>query len=320
MDRASVKHWEQWLKPNHWLQKGSFDPALHYQTRAQAALWQEVFQRHAPLAQRRVLRLYRSLAQAIAQRYQGTVLRVVSLGVGTGTKERWVLQELHRNDNELEWVPVDASLPLLLEATVPRRLPPLQRLFPLLADFREAPRWSQSLQKELGAKPTVYTLFGLLPNYRPREFFPVLRKMLGEKDRAWVSANLVPGGSRTQSDYKKAVESVLSQYDNSETRRWLTEILREWGLQYGVNDCQVSLVPDGILYAISVTVTWKGKVGKMATQESIPDAGTKNLELFRSYRYTPELFEQTVREFKLHLRNSWIAPSQEEGIWEVSLP
>jgi L-histidine N-alpha-methyltransferase len=316
VDWASWKSLTKGVFPKKLLEQGRIEPRLHYRTVEQAALWQRVFQKHAPLAKGPVEALYQNVAATVGQGCGGASLTLVSIGVGTGKKDHQILRALLKAKAEVAWVPSDISLFLLLEAAT-KAPKGLQSLSPVLGDFQWAWKWSEEVRKSLPRQKLLYTVFGLLPNFEPEDFFSLLRRLLRRGAKALVSVPLAPGRPSTRTDYRKAVEQVIPQYDNLETKLWLTEVLRDWGIAEAITDFRVGLTQKDSFYGVVATVLWKKVPRPVWCTSSIRVTPGKTLELFRSYRYTVNLFEETARSFGLFPERSWVSADGQEGVWEL---
>jgi uncharacterized SAM-dependent methyltransferase len=115
----------------------------------------------------------------------------VSLGVGTGVKDRTILDDLRRNNKEMFYIPVDMSSEMLRMGTMePVRGArfPMAQVLPVQLDFSIADNTEelgQMLAKLVGDDPILYTLTGnTLANFESdEEALATITRVLRPQDR-----------------------------------------------------------------------------------------------------------------------------------------
>jgi len=284
------------------LPNGPIPGEFHYEGHRQSQLWLEVARRHAPPG---LDTFYR---QAFTMVPTGTFSHLISLGAGGARKEGWLQQRITAN----RFTPVDVSDSLaLLSAQHLRTLvekPPR----PIVADltqFPGLPDWLSTFDEE---EPRLYTAFGLTPNLNPEELDPILRGFLRPEDRLLVSANLMPGGR---------IDSVLPQYDNPETQRWLNELLIQWGIAPHLANLSIQGDENGDGTARIVASTswlhnwlldWEGTTLHVSRDQP--------LQVFASLRYTPGGFLRRLSSAGFDVTDEAISVCGQEGLWLVKSP
>lgn len=279
------------------LASGVIPPEFHYVGHRQTGLWLEVARCHAPAG---LGPFYR---QALAELPLPRVPHLIGLGPGSAQKEAW-LQERVRSTR---FTPVDVSDSLALLAA--RRLAPLVEHppLPLVADltrFPGLPGWLAGFDR---GEPRLFSAFGVTPNLPPEELDPALRAFLRTGDLLLISANLIPNGDS---------DRILPQYDNPETREWLSELPRQWGLAPHLDPLEIRIEKEGPgLAKVVARSRWSETL-------RFPWAGTtfqahrgNALLLFSSLRYTPEAFAARLRKSGLEPIGTAISPAGDEGLW-----
>ncbi|VVM04794.1 L-histidine N(alpha)-methyltransferase [Methylacidimicrobium tartarophylax] len=298
------------------LEQGEIAPAFHYATARQANFWMTLFRRYSPFSTEEGRTLYlRSAREAVALLSKDPD-QLVSLGCGTAEKD-WLLYEaLGARSWKPDWVCIDGSLALLLEAgRLCRSRGEAVRL--VLADVllpdllrRVAPREGMT---------RLITAFGLIPNLSPDSFLGALRAQVSPQDRLLLGINLVRVPEENEQNYRASAERILPQYANRSTRLWLTELLRDWGVREMVEGYAMQAVERDGWIRYEATVRWK-RNRKIILEDgsSLSVLAGAPLRLFSSYRFTPGGFARLLRTTGFEPLTYWTLPSGEEGVWLVA--
>lgn len=261
------------------------------------------------------LSAYGHAAAELARRLQGRPVYLVGLGCGDGYKEGLVLEQLVQAGCPAHYAPLDSSLALALTArTAALRWLPLDRCQAWVADLGEAddlPECFDAVQPPGTIR--CITCFGLLPNFEPGVLLPRLRGLVREPDWLVLSANLAPGP-----DYAAAVEAALPQYDNPLTRDWLMSFLHDLGVEDSDGHLEFGVELDPAnppLRRITARfVLEQDRPIGLGEQELVWAAG-QAVEVFCSYRYTPELVQAFLARHGLAVAAEWIDPTGQEGVF-----
>lgn len=254
---------------------GKIPHLFHYEGLRQSQLWMKVAQAHAPNSDQAYREMFKEAAD-----WAGTEsIHVIGLGAGGASKEEKLLSGL----NNPLFTPVDVSDSLALlsaqNTSALTEAPPKPLVADILA-FPELPDWLSEFDS---GRKRLFTAFGLTPNTAPNELFPALRKFLRPEDALLISANQFT-----------TVEDVLSQYDNPETRAWLSQVLIDWGIRdkldeptfrWGEIDGQTAVIAE-LRWLDDADLEWEGEMFHVEQSEL--------LRLFYSIRYTPEDFGQLL--------------------------
>ncbi|MEI9999662.1 MAG: L-histidine N(alpha)-methyltransferase [Verrucomicrobiota bacterium] len=299
------------------LEAGRLDPRLLYATPRQAALWREVAQRHAPIhSNLEFERIYREAFAQLALKMPGHRVRLVGLGCGTGFKEADLYFHLVAAGKRVEFCAVDVSRDLVTEAVgrLQRDWADPQRS--LVCDLEEAAfiaSWLAGLSENL---PRVITFFGLVPNLDPVTVTAIFRAMLRPGDLLAASVHLAPV-ARTGS-LAAAMQAVLPQYDNAETRAWLSVTLEELGLSDRLGPVALRIGEVGGVTAFLGEARWiSGEPFELWDHRFTPRAG-EPLTVFHSLRYTPEDFERAMAAAGFAATRLALTACGEEGIWSIA--
>jgi len=289
----------------------AIDHAFHYASPRQAELWQAVHAAHSPAqGDRKVLGIYSDFVLDEVAFFPNAP-HVISLGCGGSVKDRLILETMEgQGCPASRFTPQDVSPGLaLLSAEACKGLSDTKSIKPIVGDLLEMEDLASWLDVTDGEVPRLYTAFGLLPNFEPGAFLPWLARLLRPEDAALLSANLAPvteeeDATGDMHDYRRAVERILPQYDNPETREWLTRVLHDWGWEEEV-------VLDG--YSMDI----KEADGLLRFEATVPWRAGGRLRLFFSNRYTPARLKTDLSRHGLLALDCRVAPNREEGIWLV---
>ncbi|MDD5035316.1 MAG: L-histidine N(alpha)-methyltransferase [Methylococcaceae bacterium] len=316
----SMRAEEQGRKRSVSLQRGEMDHIFHYQGLKQAELWLAVHRRHSPLySDPSYAEIYRSACAQTAQTLAGRSVHVIGLGPGGGLKEGWLLEALQVCGCKLRYTPVDASLELawmsaeLAETYVKTEILPVVGDFSLLADL---PAW---LERFPADEIRLFSFFGTAQNFLPGHIFPRLRAVLREQDKLLMSVTLAPVSADDDSGpaYRAACDEILPQYNNPQTRQWLRQVLIDWGIAEDLSLPAFQVQSLGNLLGFVAASHWLSDVDFPWEGQAFRASRGEGLRLFFSLRYTPKKLAETLQAHGLILGSGNIAPSGQEGVWQV---
>lgn len=256
----------------------------------------------------------RAFAEAV-KKFKAKQVHVLGLGCGGGQKDTRLLKQVHARNVSASYTPSDVSVAMTLVAQkTARAVLPATRIFPLVCDLATAQDVTSLLAKHHTPRtPRLVTFFGMIPNFEPDIILPQLATLIRRQDTLLFSANLAPG-----LDYAAGVKKILPQYDNALMREWLVTFLRDLGVAR--NDGGVRFtVENGRLGLKRVMARFHFRQARQ-----IEAAGHRfrfkpgdAVQLFFSYRYTPELVRAKLATQGLQVQQSWITKSEEEGVFLV---
>ncbi|HEY4569617.1 MAG TPA: L-histidine N(alpha)-methyltransferase [Kribbella sp.] len=154
---------------------------------------------------------------------------LVSLGVGTGVKDRTILSDLRRQNREMYYIPVDMSSEMLrmgtLEPVRGARFP-LSQVLPVQLDFSIADNvdeLGQMLGRLVGEEPILFTLTGnTLANFESdEELLSTLTRVLRPQDRL-----LLEVASTTRLDQETADAAADEYHQTRAFAEFVTSALR----------------------------------------------------------------------------------------------
>ena len=159
--------------------------------------------------------------------------------------------------------------------------------------------------------PSLVTFFGMIPNFEPQEILPKLASLVRPKDLLLFSANLAPGAN-----YAAGVEKILPQYDNSLMRDWLMTFLFDLGVGKTDGELRFAIEDGGfdlrrVVARFCFSRTWQIEVDG----ENFKFRRGDSIQLFFSYRYTPEKVCKILAKFGLEIYGQWIARSQRRAFF-----
>jgi uncharacterized SAM-dependent methyltransferase len=303
-----------WAELRNSLRLRQINHKFHYDSYRQTQKWLEL---HAACSPSRTdqdcAQCFENAFAAAAGKIGGAAIHVIGLGCGGGQKDTRLLRLLRKDQRQLDYTPVDVSLPMVLTAreaasevvAEPRGLVCDLALAEDLAEYfnRETPE----------AAARVMTFFGMMPNFEPGRILPRLAGLLRERDLLLLSANLAPSA-----DYEAGVVRVLPQYANNLVEDWLRIFLLDLGVEQtdGTIEWVIEPCPSGS-GLLRITARFGFQRGRSVTiaGERFEFKAEEKIRLFFSYRYTPERVLRQLEEHGLTAREQWIADSGEEGVF-----
>ncbi len=171
------------------------------------------------------LRHWRKLRKHV----DGDGFHFVSLGVGTGTKDRTILEDLYRARRDIYYLPVDMSSEMLRLGTLePLRAIrfPMEQVLPIQLDFSIAGNLDelrQLLDRLVGAEPILYALTGnTLANFESdEEALATITQALRPQDRL-----LLEVATTTRIDDEAAAEAADEYHETRAFAEFVTSALR----------------------------------------------------------------------------------------------
>jgi SAM-dependent methyltransferase len=217
---------------------------------------------------------------------------VIALGCADGIKEALLLKKLPK---PAYLVAADTSLSLARRAAL--RLPAHHKRsckIDLLKPLSPFPLPPSTIYH-----PRVVTLFGVLPNLDPLPLLRRVSRTMRPGDLLLFSANLAPAKSGFAGARK-----VLSQYDNSPTRRWLEAAVKDYRPKLPKGRLKFAVHPDS-------------RQKSLARIEARWVTSQKTVTVFSSRRPTVAQVETWVRLARLKKLARFLDPRSEEGVWLV---
>jgi uncharacterized SAM-dependent methyltransferase len=154
---------------------------------------------------------------------------LVSLGIGTGVKDRTILEDLRRDNRDMFYIPVDMSSEMLrmgaLEPVRGARFP-ITQVLPVQLDFSIADNMielAEMLARLVGGEPLLYTLTGnTLANFdNDEELLEVITHVLRPQDRL-----LLEVASTTRLDDETAKAAADEYHQTRAFAEFVTSALR----------------------------------------------------------------------------------------------
>jgi len=289
------------------LQVNRLDPKLLYVTPQQAGLWRKVFLRHSPIHHNpEFARIYRdAFSHGLNSLPPGKIL-LVGLGCGTGAKELQLFESLRDSGHEVLFAAIDVSPDLVVESVEKLVAAGAVHRRSLVCDLLQSDflgNWLDRLESDL---PRLITFFGLVPNLAPSVVARIFRSVLRPGDTLLVNAHLAPVESDDPNDLASAMQAVLPQYDNPETRAWLAAALDHLGIEDQVDPPEISIGQVESIPAFLAASRWK-----------IRDPFATPLQLFHSLRYTLPLFENMLRREGFRADRLSLTSCRQEAIWSI---
>jgi len=250
-----------------------------------------------------------------AKRIKARQIHVIGLGCGGGQKDTRLLKLLKSKGRTLHYTPSDVSIAMTLVAgQAARAVVSEKNCFPLVCDLATTRDLSSALRATAPTRsPRLLTFFGMIPNFEPQDILPKLAGLIRRQDTLLFSANLAPG-----TDYAAGIKRILPQYDNELTHEWLLTFLLDFGVGRGDGDLRFT-AEEGVKPLRRVVARFQFRRGCRISvgRESFIFRRGDRIQLFFSYRYTPELLRVELVKHGLRIGEEWITQSGEEGVFLV---
>lgn len=284
---------------------------FHYDSVKQTQKWLALHQIYSPTRNDAdCVAMYEKSFAAAAAHFESSVVHIIGLGCGGGQKDTRLLKLLKSARKEVSYTPCDVSSAMTLVARqTALTMVPDEKCFPFVCDLAAADDLPAAL---VTPHPSLFTFFGMIPNFEPGIILPKLSSLIRPADWLLFSANLAPG-----EDYAAGVEKILPQYDNVSTREWLLTFLLDLGVERGDGELRFQIETDAAsgLRRVAAHFYFTRPRRIEIEDESFEFAGGESIQLFFSYRYTPERIKKTLAEHGLEVCDSWQAASAEEGVF-----
>ena len=284
---------------------------FHYDSVKQTQKWLALHEAHSPARRdANCLTTYDEAFIATAEKIKSAQVHVIGLGCGGGQKDAQLLGVLQADGKKVAYTPCDVSTAMVLVARqAALAVVPEKNCFPFVCDLATA---DDLLKLLVRRPPSLVTFFGMIPNFAPQAILPKLAALVRPKDWLLFSANLAPG-----KNYAAGVKQVLPQYDNVLTRDWLLTFLTDLGLERSDGKLLFKISDDAANGLKRITANFHFTRSRQIAleNESFPFRAGETIQLFFSYRYTPERVRRILSQHGLEVRDAWIAGSGEEGVF-----
>lgn len=291
------------------------DPKFHYTSARQAAEWLALHKKYSPFIKAADgTAVYDAAFDWAVGNLPAGAVQLLSLACGGAGKELRLVKALQRAGKKVSAIVSDISVPLVIEGVqVLTQEAGLTGVKAVALDLLETEELYEVLTGEVGQRDRrVVTCFGLMPNVDPRLISAQLASLIRPGDVLLVGANLVPA-----ENYEQSTHAVLGEYDNPETRGWLSLLLADCGFEPGDGEIRFAVEPCASLPELLQIVGryhfHRDKAISLDGQTLAFSAG-ENLRLFFSNRYTPALLKQVFAGAKMKIPGEWISAGKTEGV------
>ncbi|HEY4415285.1 MAG TPA: L-histidine N(alpha)-methyltransferase [Verrucomicrobiae bacterium] len=283
---------------------------FHYDSYKQTQKWLALHEAHSPARyDADCLDTYDVAFVATAKKLTASKIHIIGLGCGGGQKDVRLLELLKKSGKEIFYTPSDVSVAMALVARqAALKVVSDQACFPFVCDLATADDLSAQL---ITRHASLITFFGMIPNFEPDKILPKLAALLRKKDFLLFSANLAPGA-----DYAAGVEKILPQYDNALTHDWLLTLLLDLGIERGDGKLRFA-IEEGAMRLKRVVARFHFSHAReiVVHGERFKFQRGESIQVFFSYRYTPQRVVKALARHGLKIQAQWLAQSGEEGVF-----
>jgi len=265
----------------------------------------------------------RSFAE-VAARIEARRVHLIGLGCGGGQKDTRLLKLLRDSGRDICYTPADVSTAMVLVARqTALGVVSEENCFPLVCDLGSAEDLPEVLDTlpavrgQRGRRPCsaarLITFFGMIPNFEPQVILPRLAGMMRPADYLLLSANLAPGA-----DYAAGLGRILPLYDNALTRDWLMTFLLDLGMEAKDGELRFVIEDDPAGSGLKRVAAYfrfdRAREIRVERELFVFRAGD-SIRLFYSWRHTPGLVRDLLRQRGLQVLDQWSTQSGEEGVF-----
>lgn len=301
-------------------ERRQIDPKFHYLSPRQAQKWLSLHNKYSPFATSPGgTEIYDAAFNWAAGNLTGGAVQLISLACGGAGKELRLVKSLRQAGKEIFATVSDISASLVIEGYESLATEKgLSEIRAMTLDLLEAGDLDQILTTGVQDKRVrVVTCFGLFPNVEPLVLASRLAGLAGGDGMLLIGANHVP-----ESDYEQSTRNVLGQYDNAETRDWLSILLSDCGFEPDDGEIRFSLERCATLPELWQIVAYfhlrRPRTIELAGQPLKFATGEK-LRLFFSNRFTPNLLRRVLQSNKMKILGEWISAEEMEGVFICTL-
>ena len=296
------------------LRKRRVNHKFHYDSLKQTQKWLALHEAHSPARyDKNCLTTYDQAFIATAEKIKSKSVHVIGLGCGGGQKDVQLLKQLQSRGKKISYAPGDVSVAMVLVAQqAALKVLAEKNCFPFVCDLATTKNLL-ALFSESGSPRAarLITFFGMIPNFELRRILPKLTESLRPNDFLLFSANLAPGD-----DYASGMKKILPQYDNPLTRDWLLTFLFDLGIEPRDGELRFAIENGGLsLQRVMARFYFSCARQINVGGEKFSFASGESIQLFFSYRYTPERVRKILARYGLGVSEQWIADSGEEGVF-----
>jgi uncharacterized SAM-dependent methyltransferase len=288
---------------------------FHYDSVKQTQKWLALHEAHSPARyDKNCLTTYDEAFVATAKKIKFRAVHVIGLGCGGGQKDAQLLGFLKAGGKGVFYTPCDISTAMVLVARqTALAVLPATKCFPFVCDLVTANSLSEMFAQTITPRaPRLITFFGMIPNFAPQDILPKLAALVRPQDWLLFSANLAPG-----KNYTAGVKKVLPQYNNVLTRDWLLTFLTDLGVEHRDGRLIFKIKDDVAngLKRITADFHFARPAEIKIDNEAFEFCAGESIQLFFSYRYTPDRLRKNLSRHGLEVRDEWITESGEEGVF-----
>lgn len=250
-----------------------------------------------------------------AKQIKAARVHVIGLGCGGGQKDLRLLKLLKGAKRNTAYTPSDVSVAMTLIARAAALAAvSAQQCSPLVCDLATAKDLNSVLAKIVPPNSArLITFFGMIPNFEPDQILPKLAQLVRRQDILLFSANLAPG-----LNYAAGMNRILPQYANQLMREWLATFLFDLGVERNAGTVRFTAEAGRVgLKRVVARFHFRRACRIEVEGESFQFKAGEAIQLFFSYRYTPELVRKHLVRHGLRVCDQWITKSGEEGVFLV---
>jgi L-histidine Nalpha-methyltransferase len=292
---------------------------FHYDSVRQTQKWLALHQAHSPSRNdANCAATYDRAFAGAARQIKSKRVHLIGLGCGGGQKDTRLLALLKARRKTLSYTPSDVSVAMTLVAReAALAVVPETSCVPLVCDLATANDLTEVfLRRNTEHATRLITFFGMIPNFEPQVILPRLANVIQRDDWLLFSANLAPG-----SDYATGMKRILPQYDNELTRDWLMAFLLDLGIAAGDGALRFSIEGGRLgLKRVVARFHFCRRCRIAVEVKQFEFRAGEFIQLFYSYRYTPERVRDLLGRHGVNVLDQWITQPGEEGVFLCRRP
>lgn len=296
------------------LEAGIVPPGELYRTPWQSALWLKLHETWSPArGDERIQKIYSRIFSDAANHLGGKPFHWISLGCGSGHKELQFLQTTNVKPVSSRMVDISSDLVITSCLRLRGHLSALGEVADLSVPL-DVPAVDHSPTSG-DSIPHLYFFLGMFPNMDPETAWSGLADLMGPDDLVLASFNMA-----SNDEYQSELSNILPQYNNMETRNWISAFCDAFGyfdssenIQFQIREYEsdgrvLKYINAGLTAGRPWFICLPGGYGVQI------DSG-RELSLFRSFRYTLDDISDLAARYHLEIIRSHVDDSDQEGVF-----
>ncbi|MEI7511696.1 MAG: L-histidine N(alpha)-methyltransferase [Candidatus Peregrinibacteria bacterium] len=212
---------------------------------------------------------------------------VVSLGIGNGIKDAFLLQEISKQ-SPCHYFPVDISISMMESGM--KNIPNITDAHSFIADFHTFPDITDHIRTEYGSHQQLISILGnTLGNFGQIDILNILWK--GMKPGDFLLLEITTRNERGNKIHAESLTRILESYNNQAYKDFVFASLKKAGFTQNEGIIEVEYGPNPFYPKLFSIETWFHLKKDMTAHyfgEEMVFKKDERILLYTSHKYTPE--------------------------------